>query len=230
MLAVERILPATCAQVRNYLATHTSAEYQSVTRYAQALGTKSRSTRCQAASQFIRDELDSKSRLVKPMRRDQVLSADISVDDASVKANDESAEIVLVETGATFTTTKASSPPTGYQPSLAQSPTLPPRQTRPESTTDRSGSSDVRRGVSTDVTASCRLCLDPAPRVESCQLMGDDQERQKLLATRGMNFQKNRVTSARNRPNLRYGRLEAPNETPYREVQRRSRPRVPPLW
>ena len=37
-LFVEGLLPATCAQVRNYLATHPGVDYQAVARYAQAIG------------------------------------------------------------------------------------------------------------------------------------------------------------------------------------------------
>lgn len=44
-LYVEGFLPATCAQVRNYLATHAWVDYQAVARYAQAIGETHRSAR-----------------------------------------------------------------------------------------------------------------------------------------------------------------------------------------
>lgn len=44
-LFVEGLFPATCTQVRVYLATHTNTDYRSVARYTQALGSTSRSAR-----------------------------------------------------------------------------------------------------------------------------------------------------------------------------------------
>ena len=44
-LFVEGILPATCAQVRSYLTTHPSVDYQAVARYAQAIRKTHRSAR-----------------------------------------------------------------------------------------------------------------------------------------------------------------------------------------
>ena len=46
-LFVEGLLPAASAQVRNYLATHPAADYQAVSRYAQAIGETHRSARSQ---------------------------------------------------------------------------------------------------------------------------------------------------------------------------------------
>ena len=46
-LYVEGLLPATCAQVRNYLATHATVDYQAVSRYEQAIGETHRSARRQ---------------------------------------------------------------------------------------------------------------------------------------------------------------------------------------
>ena len=42
-LFVEVLLPTTCAQVRNYLATHLGVKYQAVARYVQAIGETHRS-------------------------------------------------------------------------------------------------------------------------------------------------------------------------------------------
>ena len=47
-LFVEALLPATYAQVRNYLATHPSLDYKAVARYVQAIGETHRSARRQA--------------------------------------------------------------------------------------------------------------------------------------------------------------------------------------
>ena len=44
-LFVEGLLPATCEQVRNYLATHPDVDYQSIARYAQAIGETNRASR-----------------------------------------------------------------------------------------------------------------------------------------------------------------------------------------
>lgn len=58
---VEGLLSETCAQVRNYLATHARANYQSVAQYAQAPEDTGRCTRRQVGSSSLLDELDSKS-------------------------------------------------------------------------------------------------------------------------------------------------------------------------
>ena len=49
-LFVEGLLPATCAQVRNYPATHLGVDHQAVARYAQAIGETHHSARRQATS------------------------------------------------------------------------------------------------------------------------------------------------------------------------------------
>lgn len=74
-LFVKRTLFTTCTPVRKYLATRMNVESQSVARYAQALGDASRSFRGQVASPSISDRLYSKWRLLRPMRRDRVLSS-----------------------------------------------------------------------------------------------------------------------------------------------------------
>lgn len=49
----------------------------------------------QVASPSIRDELNSKPRLVKPMRRDKALHVETLVDDASVGLHDGGASLFL---------------------------------------------------------------------------------------------------------------------------------------
>ena len=55
-LFVEGLLPATCAQVRNYLATHPDVDYQSVARYAQAIGETNRASCRQGMSALAHRE------------------------------------------------------------------------------------------------------------------------------------------------------------------------------
>lgn len=130
-LFVNGLLLAACTQARSYLAPHTSADYQSVARFAEALESSSCLDRRQVAILAICDELDSKWKLIKPMPRDQLLSVSAPVDSANVEAQDGDANLLILRTGSTFTTTTASSPPISYCSSPAQSPAPPPQPPRP---------------------------------------------------------------------------------------------------
>lgn len=90
-LFVEESFSTACAQVGSY--SSTSASYQSAARYAHVFGDIRGSIRRQVASPSVRGRLGSKSRPVKPMQRDQILSVSISLDDASVGPHDASADV-----------------------------------------------------------------------------------------------------------------------------------------
>lgn len=90
------------------------ADYQFIAGHTHALRDTRRSTDRQVASSALRSVLDSILRLVTPMYREQVLSVDISWDDANVEPHDEGAEVLVMETGSTFTATTTNSPRTSY--------------------------------------------------------------------------------------------------------------------
>lgn len=121
------------------------------------------------------------------MHRGKVLSVDTPVDNASVRVDEGGADVLLVKTGSTFITTTASSPFASSILSPAQSPALPPWQTRVVSITDRSASSHARWGALPAATARSWLCLHPTHRAQNCPVILGGQERQKLLAALEVN-------------------------------------------
>lgn len=139
-LFVEGLLPAASAKVRSCRATHTSADYHSVFRYTQALGDSSHSTRRQAASSSVHDRLNLNSRLIKPMRKDQVLSLETFVDDASTQRYDGGADRLLKLAGSTSISITASLPLNCYRDFSTHSSAFTPQQTAAGSITDRTAS------------------------------------------------------------------------------------------
>lgn len=168
------------------------------------------STRRQFAGSLIRDRLNLRPRLDKPVRTDQALSVGTSMGGASVKAANGGTDLLLTGTRLTFTTKTFSSRLTSYQPPTAQLRALPPRQTGPGSATSRSARSQIRWSAPTTASAHYRLCLNPTHRAGDRPILGDDQRHQILLAARGVNFQKNCVTSARGRTSVHYEGLTSP--------------------
>lgn len=156
----------------------------------------SRSACRQLASPSVDDKLDSKLQLVKPMRRGRVLSANTSMENASVGAQYGAADELPIGTGSTFTITKASFPVDSIRPFGAQSPAPLAREKRPESTTNRLASLQARWNDPPAAAAHCRLFFDPIHRAGSCPLTANDRDRQKLLDTREVTFQKNCMVSA----------------------------------
>lgn len=136
-LFVKEPLPKTCAQVRNYLVGFTSGDWESIARCAQAFGVTGLSARRHVANLRNHDAMDSKSMLLKPMLRKQVLSLDTSIEAAGVGVHDGGADVLLMGTGSTFPTMTASLTFTSCLPSSAQSPAFPYRKTRPKSSKSR---------------------------------------------------------------------------------------------
>lgn len=99
--------------------------------------------RRQVARSFIREELDSKTKRITPMRKEKVLSVNTGVDDASVVAHDGGADVLLLKTGSTFIATTDSSPRTSYHSSRSQLTAPPSRKTEPGITIDRSDRSSA---------------------------------------------------------------------------------------
>ena len=97
-LFVEGLLPATCAQVRNYLATNPQFDYQAVARYAQAIGETHRASRRQGLPPMApREPTDPARRNARTARGRSVLSVESSSDLPMVEGT--SAEEVLAVTG-----------------------------------------------------------------------------------------------------------------------------------
>ena len=119
-LFVEGLLPATCAQVRNYLATHPGVEYQAMARYAQAIGETHPSARRQATS-FASPQApsDSVKRYTHNARTRPVLSVESLSELPTARGTEE--EEILAMTDQSVTPSKLSAPPTSYHPSAAWS-------------------------------------------------------------------------------------------------------------
>ena len=117
---VEGLLPATCAQVRNYLATHPGVDYQAVARYVQAIGETHRSARRQATS-FASPQApsDSVRRFTRNARTRPVLSVESLCELPTARGTE--AEELLAVTEQSVTPSTLSSPPTSYHPSPASS-------------------------------------------------------------------------------------------------------------
>ena len=117
-LFVEGLLPATCAQVRNYLETRPGADYQPVARYAHAISETHRSARRQATS-LVSPQVppDSVRRFTRNARTRPVLSVE-SLSELPTARGTEAEEILSV-TDLSVTPSTLSSPPTSYHPSPA---------------------------------------------------------------------------------------------------------------
>ena len=114
-LFVKGLLPATCAQVRNYLATHPGVDYQAVARYAQAIGETHRSARRQATS-FASPQVPSDSVRIftRNARTRPVLSVE-SLSELPTARGTETKEILAV-TDQWVTPSTLISPPNSYHP------------------------------------------------------------------------------------------------------------------
>ena len=117
---VEGLLPATCAQVRNYLATHPDVDYQSVARYAQAIGETNRASRRQGMSAVAHREPSGAARRFDRTARTRPVPSVESASDIPT-AGGFAEEAILAVTDQTATPTSMSSPPTSYYPSPAAS-------------------------------------------------------------------------------------------------------------
>ena len=117
---VEGFVPATWAQVRNYLATHPGVWYQAVARYLQAVGETHRSARRQATSFTSPQALtDSVRRFSRNTRTRPVLWFE-SLSELLTARGTETEEILAV-TDQLVTPSTLSSLPTSYHPSPALS-------------------------------------------------------------------------------------------------------------
>ena len=119
-LFVEVLLPATCAQVRNYLAAHPDVDYQSVVRYSQAIGEINRASHRQGMSAMAHQEPSGAARRFdRSVRTRPVLSVESASDIATAGGFAE--EAIVAVTDQTATPTSMSSPRTSYYPSPASS-------------------------------------------------------------------------------------------------------------
>ena len=198
-LFVEGLLPATCAQVRNYLASHPSVDYQAVARFAQAIGETHRSARRQAtplASPQVPS--DSARRFARTARTRPVLSVE-SLSDIPTAGGTGTEEILAV-TDQSVTPSSLCSPPTSYHPSPTSS--TAGAQTAPAPQSDVRAYPYGRTVQNPRVRFSnpglpgpppCRFCLDLTHRQEQCPVVADSALRAKLLEAREANYQKLRI-------------------------------------
>ena len=198
-LFVEGLLPATCAQVRNYLATHAGVDYQAVARYAQAIGETHRSARRQATS-FASPQVPSHSvrRFTRNARTRPVLSVE-SLSELPTARGTETEEILAV-TDQSATLSTLSSPQTSYHPSPASSSAGAPEA--PAHQGDARAYPQGRPVQNQRVRffnqgppgpPPCRICLDLTHRQEQCPVVADSALRSKLLAAREANYQELRI-------------------------------------
>ena len=198
-LFVEGLLPATCAQVRNYLATDPDVDYQSVARYAQAIGETNRASRRQVMSAMSHRE---PSRAARRFHRTARTRPVLSVESASdiPTAGGFAEESILAVTDQTATPTSMSSPPKNYYPSPAASTASAP--VPPANSGDVRTGPDERQGQEPRVRISggrfsgpqpCRFCLDTTHRQEAFLVVAGAGLRAKLLEAREANYQKLRI-------------------------------------
>ena len=198
-LFVEGLLPATSAQVRNYLATHSYVDYQSVALYAQAIGETNRAFRRQGMSPLAhREPSGAPRRFDRTARTRPVLSVESASDIPTAGGFAE--EAILAVTDQTATPTSMSSPPTSYYPSPAAS--TAGALVRSANTGDVRTGPYGRQGQEPRVRFSggrfpgpppCRFCLDTTHRQEECPVVADASLRAKLLEARETNYQKLRI-------------------------------------
>ena len=198
-LFVEELLPATCAQVRNYLATHPDVDYQSVARYAQPIEETNRASRRQGISAMAhREPSGAARRFDRTARTRPVLSVESASDIPTAGGFAE--EAILAVTDQTATPTSMSSPPTSYYLSPAASTAGAP--VPPANSGDVRTGPHGRQGQEPRVRFSggrfpgpppCRFCLDTTHRQEECPVVADAGLRAKLLEAREANYQKLRI-------------------------------------
>ena len=198
-LFAEGLLPATCAQVRNYLAARPDVDYQSVARYAQAIWETNRASRRQRMSALAHGEPPGAARRFDRTARTRPV---LSVESASEipTAGGLSEEAILAVTDQTATSTSMSSPRTSYYPSPAVSAAGAP--VLPANPGDVQTGPYGRQGQETRVRFSggrfpgpppCRFCLDTTHRQEECPVVADAGLRAKGLEAREANYQKLRI-------------------------------------
>ena len=198
-LFVEELLPATCAQVRNYLVTHPGVDYQAVARYAQAIGETQRSARRQATSfASPRAPSDSVRGFTRNARTRPLLSVQ-SLSELPIARGTEAEEILAV-TDQSVTLSTLGSPPTRYHPSPASSsagaPIAPTHQgdTRAYPYGRPIQNQRVRFfNQGPPGPPPCRFCLDLTHRQEQRPVVADSALQSKLLEAREANYQKLRI-------------------------------------
>ena len=199
-LFVKGLLPATCAQVRNYLATHRGVDdYQAVARYAQAIGETHRSARRQPTS-FASPQApsDSVRRFIRNARTRPVLSVESLSEFPTARGAE--AEEILVVMDQSVTPSTLSSPPTSYHPSPALSsagaPVAPAHHgDEPAYSYGRPVQNQRVRFFNQGPSGPppCRFCLDLTHRQVQCPVLADSALRSKLLEARKANYQKLRI-------------------------------------
>ena len=198
-LFTEGLLPATCAQVRNYLASHPHVDYQAVARYAQAIGETHRASRRHGAPYAAPRETSGTGRRTDRTARTRPV---LSVESASEipTAGASATEEVLAITEQSAAPSSMSSPPTSYHPSPATSTAGAPMRPMGQGggradPYGRSGQNPRVRFYSTGLSGPppCRFCLDTTHRQEECPVVADAGLRTKLLEAREANYQKLRI-------------------------------------
>ena len=197
-LLAEGLLLATCAQVRNYLATHPSVEYEGVARYPQAIGDTHRSARRPATSLASpQAPSDSVARFMRHAQTRPVLSME-SLSELLTAHGTETGEI-LAMTDESVTLSSLSSPPTSYHSLLVSStggtgaaPARKPTRVYPY------GRPAQNQRVwfacqGFPGTPPCRFCLDLTHRQEQCPIVADSALQSKLLAAPEANYEELRI-------------------------------------
>ena len=210
-LFVERLLPATCAQVGNDIATHPGVDYQAVARYAQAIGETHRSARRQATSFASPQALsDSVRRFSRNAQTRPVLSIEYLSELPTARGTE--AEGILVVTGQSVTASTLSSPPTSYHSSPASSSAG--AQMAPACQGDARAYLYGRPVQNQRVRffnqgppgpPPCPFCLDLTHQQEQYPVVADSALRSKLLETCEANYQKLRIRQGL-RPSLQLER------------------------
>ena len=190
-LFTEGLLPSTRAQVRNYLATRPTVDYQALTRYAEALGATYRSSNRSRNVEFKGSRTDIRKKSGKA-----VLATESSFEDSSesatVEGDGDAIMIVGNRSGPTRSTpTTYTSPPTSFYPSR---PTTPVHQRAPPANPNGNYPTVVKPQSGN----RCRLCLSTEHTV--CPWLPIDVA-QKLMAEREANYAARRESEAQyNRP------------------------------
>ena len=195
-LFVEGLLPATCAQVQNYLKTHPGVDYQAVVCYAQAIGVTRSSARRQATS-FASPQASSDS--VRIFTRNARTRPVLSVKSLSElpTARGTEAEEILAVTDHSVTPSTLSSPPTSYHPSPASSSVGAPMATadQGDARAYMYGSPVLNQRVrffnqGPPGPPPCGFCLDLIHRQEQCPVVAYSALRLKLLEAREASYEK----------------------------------------
>ena len=198
-LLVEGLLPAICAQVRNYVATHPGVDYQAVARYAQSIGETHRSARRQGNSFASPQALsDLVGIFTRDARKRPVPSAE-SLSEVPTARGTETEEILAV-TDQSVTPSTLSSPPTSYRPSPASFPAAAPMAAAHQGDTwaypyGRPVQNQRVRFFNQGPSGPppCRFCLELTHRQEQCPVVADSALQSKLLEAREARYQKLRI-------------------------------------